>query len=729
MLPTCVVSSILLFLLSVNTVFGAGSSSPLIVRKKGNQYRLQTNTIGSFHLTRSRVRNARSVQIPNSNLNLLLWDEVQAENQAIAFSAIRMQDRLIMPVKKVDNRIMLHSPFDPLEHGMQASELLNDEDLNEIGVYIVQFFTQPLAEYRSQINELGGTIYRYLPHNSYIVEMSGEVRSKVVNLPYVRWVGPYQAEYKLETPIAEMFSEDAQRREFKCYNIQVLQTGLVQQRAVARRILQLGGRLIRLTPQGFILNASLNSNQLHQIAQMKEVLFIDECTPKSSDMTPVRGTGGIATLEPILGMTGSGISGEVLDSNVRETHVDFQSLPILFHGAHSGDASHGTSTYGIVFGNGTANPLARGMLPDGQGIFADYNLITNRYKHTEELLQAPYYALFQSNSWGNTQTTAYTTISAELDDIAFRNDIVIVQSQSNTGNRTSRPQAWAKNVVSVGGIRHYGTNMVEDDCWCRGASIGPADDGRIKPDLAHYYDQILTTSSTGDTAYTPSFGGTSGATPIVAGHFGLFFEMWHKGLFNNPTGSTAFDSRPHASTSKAMLINTAQQWEFNGLEADLGRFKQGWGCPNLEGLYNLRDSFFIVDQTQTLRHLETNVYSVEATDSQTPLRFTLVYPDPSGNTASSIHRINDLTLKLTSPSGTVYWGNYGLLSGMWSEPDGEPDSLNTVENVFIKEPEIGAWTIEIIANEINEDGYLATSEMDAVYSLVVSGVNGGSQQW
>ena len=51
----------------------------------------------------------------------------------------------------------------------------------------------------------------------------------------------------------------------------------------------------------------------------------------------------------------------------------------------------------------------------------------------------------------------------------------------------------------------------------------------LKPDLAHFYDSVHTTTSTNNTAYTTSFGGTSAATPITAGHFGLFFQMWQIG--------------------------------------------------------------------------------------------------------------------------------------------------------------------------------------------------------
>ena len=77
---------------------------------------------------------------------------------------------------------------------------------------------------------------------------------------------------------------------------------------------------------------------------------------------------------------------------------------------------------------------------------------------------------------------------------------------------TSRPQAWAKNVVSGGAVQHYDTLTRDDDSWAGGsASIGPAADGRIKPDLCFFYDDTYTTYTTG-TGYG-EFGGTSGATP------------------------------------------------------------------------------------------------------------------------------------------------------------------------------------------------------------------------
>src|SRR5690606_34637519 len=146
----------------------------------------------------------------------------------------------------------------------------------------------------------------------------------------------------------------------------------------------------------------------------------------------------------------------------------------------------------------------------------------------------------------------------------------ILQSQSNTGTTESRPESWAKNVVSVGAVFHRNTLARDDDCWCLGASIGPAADGRIKPDLCHFGDAVTTSSRASDAAFTTNFSGTSAATPITAGYFGLMFQMWHEGFFPGfGQAESVFRSRPHMTTAKALMINTARQYEFQGQTDDL----------------------------------------------------------------------------------------------------------------------------------------------------------------
>ena len=70
-------------------------------------------------------------------------------------------------------------------------------------------------------------------------------------------------------------------------------------------------------------------------------------------------------------------------------------------------------------------------------------------------------------------------------------------------------------------------------------------------------------------------------------------------------------------------------------------------------------------------------------------------------------------------AAVVYWGNNGLLEGNWSVPGGEANTVDTVENVFVRNPQAGIWEVRVEAVEINQDAHLASPEDDVAYALVV----------
>ena len=617
-----------------------------------------------------------------------------------------------------------YAAFDPLDTTPAIPAQLAAH--RQPGVYIVQLEGRATDAARDAITSTGARLGRFLPHNAYIVRMDGPTADAVRTMPAVRWVGPYHAAYKLDEPLLQAIvlgvGVDTPTR----YSIQMLERGANMQNAVAQEVVRLGGVVHGSEPQGYRIEATLSLAQLTAVAHRPEVLFIDAKGAPEDDMDVVRVFGGADMLHR-MGFSGEGVRGEVLDGGLRTTHEDFQARPAIIHGANSPVTAHGTAVYGIVFGDGSADDRYTGMLPNAQGIFASYTELgflggtTTRYDHTAELVDenGAYRAVFQSNSWGDPRDTDYTTISAQMDDIAFLNDILITQSQSNSGTRDSRPQAWAKNIVSVGGINHSRTLHREDDFhWA--ASTGPAADGRIKPDLSHFYDSIETTSSAGPREYT-IFNGTSASTPIVAGHFGVLYQLWAEGVFGNavdPSGDV-FSNRPSAMTAKAMMINSARAWP---IDDQIARHHQGWGPPDVASLYNARQNLFIVDQSRTLlRAGDRAEYRVSIPSHARQLRVTMAYLDPAGNPAARVHRINDLDLRVTSPSGEVYRGNVGLDDALFSSPGGPPNSNDTVENVFLEAATPGVWKVEVIADEINEDGNPETPGVDAHFALVIHG--------
>ncbi len=675
-----------------------------------------------FHSTAAEVRDARLVEVPSSDQVVALWEE-RAGNDWLPFYAISLDGQSFATIKQTSYELMLRlERFDPLERVPDFSRSPLQAD---VGVHIVQYVTQPLAGYTEHLRSLGATVHAYLPYHANLVSMAPAVLEEVRQLPFVRWIGAYHPEYRLADELLAGLRAGALPE--ARYLLRTFESGITQKESVADVIRILGGSIDELVPDGFLFQATLTLEQLAIVVSLDEVQFVDLWGPPEDDMDIAREFSGANALELATGFTGQGVRGEVMDGGVRQTHNAFTGNGgILLHGPNGGSSSHGTSTTSAVFAAGPAG--IRGGLPNisggGQIVFATYSGLSNRKAHTLQLTNPSltYRCVFQSNSWGSSTTKSYNNFSAGMDDIIFDADLVILQSQSNTATQFSRPEAWAKNIVSVGGINHFGTLSDLDDS-ISSASHGPAEDGRIKPDLAHFYDGVATASSNCDTCTTTSFGGTSAATPITAGHFGIFHQLWHENAFGNgASGATVFDSRPHFETAKAAMINTAVQWR-GDQSSWIARERQGWGRVDVESLHGLRDETFVVNR-EMISNLETQAYTLVVPADSPALRVTLVYRDLAGVTSSSMHRINDLTLRVVSPSGTVYWGNFGLHVGRWSVPDGVPTDRDTVENVFVRMPEAGAWLVEVIGDDINTDlpAYTGTPGNQADFSLWVTGV-------
>lgn len=679
------------------------------------------------------IFNERIIAVPDSTIILKLWEEQMNNGEILPFYSISLDGgKTIVRTVQLSYELGLrYEHFDPMNNVPDVEPLLSAG--TDTNLYIVQFFTQPLEEFKNDITNLGGIVYQYIAQFAYLVEMSESVKEEVESLPYVRWIGPYHPAYRLEEFMIDNFEDAEEMYPLQRYNIQVHNVEMKD--ILADKISNIGGTINTANGGKVLVQATLTPEQLFSIARLNEVNFIDRWSDYEPDMDIGREIGGANYIESVAGYTGQDVRGESFDTGFNLNHVDFQNNPLIVHGPSCGSDSHGTACVGILFGDGTGNSDARGLLPDGQGIVADYTIIgltgQSRYDHSGELLEDPYYAVFQTASVGSDRTTQYSTISADTDAALFDFDIVHCQSQSNAGDQMSRPQAWAKNIISGGAAYHYDTIDKSDDCWCNGASIGPASDGRIKPTFCFFYDDILTVGWPGNNDYTYGFGGTSGATPMTAGHVGLFFQMWDDGIFGNevdPEGSV-FENRAHMTTAKAALINTADQYSFSGTNHDKTRMHQGWGMPNLKNLYDSRDNIYIIDETDILSAFDVSDHVVSVEEDTPALKVTMTYADPPGNPAvQSQHRINDLTLKVISPSGNEYYGNNGLLESTWSSSGGSPDTKNTVECVFIENPQSGTWTIEISADEIIEDSHAETQEMDADYSLVVSPVLSGPEQ-
>jgi hypothetical protein len=677
---------------------------------------------GGVHTPSAEVTDFRTVSVPGTSTVLYLWNEGEVPHYAISRDG---GATLLGRVRSIDYTINLrYAGFDPLTSLPGVAGDLKAAPGNT--VRLVQFHTVPLDEFRSQIEAMGGEVVRYIASHTHIVRMSDSVAQQVENLPYVRWVGDFHPAYRLSDEILSSLVVGAPDS-FSEFSIEVFGRGADEQNTVGALINNMGGEVMNTNPFGHRMTVRLTPSMVVELAKRNEVHFMDPWGPGGVDTDIAKQLNGVTAGPNIagLGFTGEGVRGEIFDTGV-ENHPDLQ--PKIDHGSPGG-GGHGTNVAGIPFGNG-ANGGPTGFAPDREVVIGTlYNRTTQfggsvpRHQHTEELVDpsGPFRAVLQTSSVGSPRNTQYTTISAETDDYLFIHQLFSTQSMSNANLvPQTRPQAWAKNIMGIGGIRHSNNlNRLDDQS---AGSTGPAADGRIKPDLSHHYDGIWTTS--GSSGYTTGFGGTSGATPTTVGNAALAFQMWHEGVFpGKGGGASVFESRPNMTTMKAMLINSAHHYDWNagGNNSNMVRLHQGWGMADVGTLYENRNSMMIIDETDVIAPFETASYNFEVSAGEPALRVTLCYVDTMGSTSSLPHRINDLSLRVTSPSGDQYWGNVGLTDDHESETGGSSNTLDTVENVFLSNPEAGTWTIEVIGDEIVEDTHVETPAVDADFSLVASG--------
>ncbi len=724
----------LLFLAALGLLSSLGfAQTHEIALLPGGAQRLTVETVGGQEVLRTSmaaISEVRSVGAPDQGAQFLRWQEVAADGSTTQWYAASPDGEDWDIVRPISHELLLrYGAHDPLQGEPAVSSRLKAR--SDSGLHLVQLEVPPSPPLQERLVQAGAEVHRVVPRHALLVTANARSLRIIASLPFVRAVREYHPAYKVERELLPL-AEGVSPQTAVTVNLLTLRRGPAGQAPTVALVESLGGRVVDVSRETFLMTVTVPSEALADLVASDDVAWIDRWSAPEEDVNNAREFHGSNFVESALGLTGSSLRVEVLDGGCDLTHPDLANHVV--HGSMV-VGSHGTACSGIVAGSGAGNASARGILPEALLIAAYYSgLSGSRYNHTRELddPSGSFRAILQTNSWGNSRTTAYTSISQDLDLILFDHEkFSILQSQSNAGNQDSRPQAWAKNIISVGGVRHYNTLSEADDAWNSGASIGPAADGRIKPDLSSFYDSTLTTDIVGSGGYSSgnyysSFGGTSGATPIVAGHLGMLMEMWGNGVFGNSApAADPFDDRPHNTTAKALLINTARQWNFSGTGADLTRVHQGWGRPDLTGAYNLRDKTFVVDESDVLAPLGSTVHTLTVEAGEPALKATMIFRDPPGTTSSALHRINNLDLKVTSPSGTVYWGNNGLLGSMWSSPGGSANAIDTVENVYVQNPEAGAWSVEVIATEVLVDTHVETGATDADYALVVTGATAG----
>jgi hypothetical protein len=269
----------------------------------------------------------------------------------------------------------------------------------------------------------------------------------------------------------------------------------------------------------------------------------------------------------------------------------------------------------------------------------------------------------------------------------------------------------AKNIISIGAVNPIpgGYTSPADVVLADFSSWGPADDGRIKPDLVADGVNVLSSISTSNNAYD-IYSGTSMCSPAAAGSGFLLQEYYYK-LHNIFMRS---------ATLKGILIHTADE----AGTADGPDYQYGYGLidmPKAAAVITSKNTDQLIQENSLSNAAGTYTFPVVAS-GKGPLAVTICWTDPAAavNEVNTLNNpapklVNDLDLRVTG-NGKTYtpWILNRLIP--WNPATHGDDSLNNVEKIQIPDAIPGiTYTISVTHKGTLRYGTQA-------YSLIVSGV-------
>ena len=277
------------------------------------------------------------------------------------------------------------------------------------------------------------------------------------------------------------------------------------------------------------------------------------------------------------------------------------------------------------------------------------------------------------------------------------------------GYDTIAHQGVSKNILTVGAVSAVSNSSDPSQIKMSSfSSWGPADDGRIKPDIVAQGVGLYSSIASSDSSYS-TYSGTSMATPSVTGSMALLEE--HRQKLDD-------SSVPYlSSTWKGLLIHTADE-----AGPSLGPdYSFGWGLANFKRAADLmqadkEEDFNFHIRELSLKEDETMEFPIYS-KGQGPIKVTLCWIDPPGTPVNASldptdkMLVNDLDLRVIYEKGDAFspW----ILDGQ--NPRNQAvrgDNItDNIEQVQVDQTVSGIYRVKISHKGKLKDGFQDISVM------------------
>lgn len=614
--------------------------------------------------------------------------------------------------------------------------------------WIVQLAGPVRQEWKDALAAAGLETGGYVPDHAFAVRGEASALRRAAALPFVRWIGPYDAAYRIAPAL---YGATGSLR------VEVCTFAPADVAAAAEIVGALGGDVlgrkdgprfgrVRARIDAALLPKLASSDRVQWIEPYREVALFNEKAVGGSrlNVTNVWTTHGLNGSNQIVAVADTGLDNGTMTNIL----ADFAGRVLLGVGVGRPNQwndphSHGTHVCGSVLGDGTlSGGLYRGVAWRAQLIIQSLHnasggltlpadlgdLFLNAYTNG---------ARIHSDSWGSSTYGFYSTQSRDVDEFVWDHpDMLIAFAASNDGADDSADgvvdgdsigsPATAKNCLTVGAAENDraeggGTGLfyalfggapvpplrfdnvsAPYDGVNQGlatfSSRGPCDDGRIKPDIVAPGTDVISTRSRDASgtlwgvAPDPDYlfsGGTSMATPLAAGCAALFrqYLVERRGMTN-----------PSAALIKAAMIAGARSLSPGQYGTDAYREipplprpnnAEGWGQIDVEGtLFPAAPLTTACREGAPLATGATNALALNIGGAG-PLRVALAWSDFPAASGSSKQLVNDLDLRVIAPNGLTF------------HPNGAagPDRTNNVETIDL-DVSAGDWRVEVVGANV-----------------------------
>lgn len=528
---------------------------------------------------------------------------------------------------------------------------------------ILQFDPLPTEAQKQAMQANGITLLGYLPHNAWFAEVEAQASMDreaysiyaFSAIPVSAKMSPQMAENQF--PAHAILPSGEWRVEVHC-----LPSAQMESLPVAV------GSNLRPTAYRNVFTMNILPQHLTVLAAYPFVGFIAPVEPPRQPELTYRNTVGRANYlsSGINGMTfnGSGVTLAIEEGGFLDTtSIDFAGRRGEYTPLSQGVGGHKTGCAENAGSAGNYDPKFRANAWGAKILSLDGD--TWGHYTTDTLRMA-------SHSYGYGISGGYWASSADHDQqIRTQRSMMHFYSSGNEGSGTCNYGTYnglagwsnitggmkqAKNVMAICNTSPY------DDLSF--GSVGPAYDGRIKPDVC-----------------IEGWEGTSYASPKAAGMMAQLYQAYK---------STHGGADPNSGLIKALMLNTADEMFTPGPD-----FKTGFGRINLRRAYNVMTANqFIAD---SLTHGQTKIHVIAVPANIKEVRVLTYWNDYQATVNAATALVNNLNTSLLAPGGTNYlpWvlNTFPHADSLDNPAKRGGDNLNNVEQITLPNPAAGSYSL------------------------------------